>query len=48
MRYKGLVCEKCEVEVTKAKVRREEWDIYVLAAPVSHIWYSKEAQVRCH
>ncbi len=41
MRYKGLVCEKCEVEVTKAKVRRERMGHISLAAPVSHIWYSK-------
>ncbi|MBQ3437511.1 MAG: DNA-directed RNA polymerase subunit beta', partial [Fusobacterium sp.] len=41
MRYKGLVCEKCEVEVTKAKVRRERMGHIALAAPVSHIWYSK-------
>ncbi|WP_022819901.1 DNA-directed RNA polymerase subunit beta' [Fusobacterium russii] len=41
MRYKGLVCEKCEVEVTKAKVRRERMGHICLAAPVSHIWYSK-------
>ncbi|MDK4513088.1 hypothetical protein MWG07_12655, partial [Fusobacterium necrophorum] len=42
MRYKGLICEKCEVEVTKSKVRRERMGHIALAAPVSHIWYSKE------
>lgn len=41
MRYKGLICEKCSVEVTKAKVRRERMGHISLAAPVSHIWYSK-------
>lgn len=41
MRYKGLVCEKCGVEVTRSKVRRERRGHISLAAPVSHIWYSK-------
>ncbi len=41
MRYKGVVCEKCGVEVTRAKVRRERMGHIDLAAPVSHIWYSK-------
>ena len=41
VRYKGLVCEKCGVEVTKAKVRRERMGHIELAAPVSHIWYFK-------
>ncbi|MGL4687957.1 MAG: DNA-directed RNA polymerase subunit beta', partial [Fusobacteriaceae bacterium] len=41
MRYKGLVCEKCGVEVTRAKVRRERMGHINLAAPVAHIWYSK-------
>jgi len=41
MRYKGLVCEKCGVEVTKSKVRRERMGHIALAAPVAHIWYSK-------
>ena len=41
MRYKGHVCEKCEVEVTRSKVRRERMGHISLAAPVSHIWYSK-------
>ncbi len=39
IRYKGLVCEKCGVEVTRAKVRRERMGHIELAAPVSHIWY---------
>lgn len=41
MRYKGLKCEKCGVEVTKAKVRRERMGHISLASPVAHIWYSK-------
>ena len=41
MRYKCLVCEKCGVEVTKSKVRREGMGHIALAAPVSHVWYSK-------
>ena len=41
IRYKGIVCDKCGVEVTKAKVRRERMGHIELAAPVSHIWYFK-------
>ncbi len=41
IRYKGKVCERCGVEVTKAKVRRERMGSIELAAPVSHIWYFK-------
>lgn len=41
VRYKGVVCERCGVEVTKSKVRRERLGIIKLAAPVSHIWYFK-------
>ena len=41
VRYKGKVCEKCGVEITKAKVRRERMGHIELAAPVSHIWYFK-------
>ena len=41
IRYKGKVCEKCGVEVTKSKVRRERMGHIELAAPVSHIWYFK-------
>ena len=40
-RYKGLVCDRCGVEVTRAKVRRERMGHIELAAPVSHIWYFK-------
>jgi DNA-directed RNA polymerase, beta'' subunit, predominant form len=39
IRYKGVICDKCGVEVTKAKVRRERMGHIELAAPVSHIWY---------
>ncbi len=39
IRYKGITCEKCGVEVTKSKVRRERMGHIELAAPVSHIWY---------
>ncbi len=39
IRYKGIVCDKCGVEVTRAKVRRERMGHIKLAAPVSHIWY---------
>ncbi|MHC1722639.1 MAG: DNA-directed RNA polymerase subunit beta' [Aminipila sp.] len=41
IRYKGIVCDRCGVEVTKAKVRRERMGHIALAAPVSHIWYFK-------
>ena len=41
IRYKGVVCDKCGVEVTRAKVRRERLGHIELAAPVSHIWYFK-------
>ena len=41
IRYKGIVCDRCGVEVTKAKVRRERMGHIQLAAPVSHIWYFK-------
>ena len=41
IRHKGIVCEKCGVEVTRAKVRRERMGHIELAAPVSHIWYFK-------
>ena len=41
IRYKGIICEKCGVEVTRAKVRRERMGHIELAAPVSHIWYFK-------
>ncbi|CBL22899.1 DNA-directed RNA polymerase subunit beta' [Blautia sp. 2744] len=41
IRYKGVVCDRCGVEVTKASVRRERMGHIELAAPVSHIWYFK-------
>ena len=41
IRYKGVICDKCGVEVTKANVRRERMGSIELAAPVSHIWYFK-------
>jgi DNA-directed RNA polymerase subunit beta' len=41
IRYKGIICDRCGVEVTKAKVRRERMGHIALATPVSHIWYFK-------
>ena len=41
IRYKGIVCDRCGVEVTRAKVRRERMGHIELAAPASHIWYFK-------
>ncbi|MEJ5170897.1 MAG: hypothetical protein WHU10_07915, partial [Fimbriimonadales bacterium] len=41
IKYKGMVCERCGVEVTRSKVRRERMGYIRLAAPVSHIWYLK-------
>ena len=41
IRYKGVVCDRCGVEVTKSSVRRERMGHIELAAPVSHIWYSQ-------
>ena len=41
IRYKGVVCDRCGVEVTKSSVRRERMGHIALAAPVSHIWYFK-------
>ena len=41
IKYKGKICEKCGVEITRAKVRRERMGHIELAAPVSHIWYFK-------
>ncbi len=41
VRYKGVVCDRCGVEVTRSKVRRERMGHIELAAPVSHIWYFK-------
>jgi len=41
IRHKGIICDRCQVEVTKSKVRRERMGHIELAAPVSHIWYFK-------
>ena len=41
VRYKGIVCDRCGVEVTKSKVRRERMGHIELAAPIAHIWYFK-------
>ena len=41
VRYKGIICDRCGVEVTRSKVRRERMGHIELAAPVSHIWYFK-------
>src|SRR5881397_399890 len=41
VRYKGIICDKCGVEVARAKVRRERMGHIELASPVSHIWYFK-------
>jgi len=41
VRYKGITCDKCGVEVTRAKVRRERMGHILLASPVSHIWFVK-------
>ena len=46
IRFKGIVCDKCGVEVTRAKVRRERMGHIELAAPVSHIWYFKGSPSR--
>ena len=45
IRYKGIICDKCGVEVTRAKVRRERMGHIQLASPVSHIWYFKGTPV---
>ena len=41
VRYKGIICDKCNVEVTRSAVRRERMGHIVLAAPVAHIWYTR-------
>src|SRR6056297_2194681 len=43
IRYKGITCDKCGVEVTQSRVRRERMGHIGLAAPVAHIWYFKGA-----
>ena len=45
VRFKGIICERCGVEVTRAKVRRERMGHIELAAPVTHIWYFKGVPV---
>ena len=45
MKYKGIVCEKCGVEVTVSKVRRERMGHIELAAPVAHIWFLKSLPI---
>ena len=46
MKHRGVVCEKCGVEVTLAKVRRERMGHIELAAPVAHIWFLKSLPSR--
>ncbi len=46
VRYKGIICDKCGVEVTRQKVRRERMGSIELAAPVSHIWYVRGTPAR--
>ena len=46
MKYKGIVCEKCGVEVTLTKVRRDRMGHIELAAPVAHIWFMKSLPSR--
>jgi DNA-directed RNA polymerase subunit beta' len=46
IRYKGVICDRCGVEVTRAKVRRERMGHIKLAAPVAHIWFSKSTPSR--
>ena len=46
VRYKGIICDKCGVEVTRSKVRRERMGHVELAAPVSHIWFVKSTPAR--
>ena len=46
MKYRGIICERCGVEVTKAKVRRERMGHILLASPVAHIWFFKSTPSR--
>ncbi len=46
MKYKGIICEKCGVEVTLTKVRRERMGHIELASPVAHIWFLKSLPSR--
>ena len=43
IRYRGIICDKCGVEVTQSKVRRERMGLISLAAPVAHVWFFKGA-----
>ena len=46
IRYKGIVCDRCGVEVTEKKVRRERMGHISLVVPVAHIWYTRVSQIR--
>ena len=46
IRYKGIICDKCGVEVTQSRVRRERMGHITLACPVAHVWYFKGAPSR--
>ena len=46
LRYKGVICDRCGVEVTRSKVRRERMGHIKLAAPVAHIWFAKGSPTR--
>ena len=46
MKYRGIICEKCGVEVTLSKVRRERMGHIELASPVAHIWFLKSLPSR--
>ena len=46
MKFRGIICEKCGVEVTLAKVRRERMGHIELASPVAHIWFLKSLPSR--
>ena len=47
IRYKGIVCDKCGVEVTRSSVRRERMGHISLAAPVAHVWYTRRVYQTC-
>ena len=46
MKFRGIICEKCGVEITKSKVRRERMGHIDLACPVAHIWFLKSLPSR--
>ena len=48
MKFRGIICEKCGVEVTKSNVRRERMGHINLATPVAHIWFLKSLPSRIH